>query len=205
MVTPPAVRGDGPETVVTRPANGGKGCGDDARSADVRVSAVPSGLLGYKIYASDVAFHDAAHAMVIGYLPEEDNEFVYTGPGADKLFYGAVAVYEEGDSGMTVEPKSPSVRQRPVRQAPPPAGVFAMFTWSPATPSVGQAVQFTEQSIGGATNWSWSFGDGTGSTARNPAHIYGASGAYTVLLSTWNAGGISTASKIINVLSDPIP
>ncbi|WP_243670020.1 PKD domain-containing protein [Methanoculleus chikugoensis] len=38
------------------------------------------------------------------------------------------------------------------------------------------------RSAGGATSWSWNFGDGGTSTERNPAHTYTDEGIYTVTL-----------------------
>ena len=35
---------------------------------------------------------------------------------------------------------------------------------------------FTDLSSGGITAWSWDFGDGGGSTAASPTHVYGAAG-----------------------------
>ena len=43
----------------------------------------------------------------------------------------------------------------------------AAFTWTPASPRVGQAVQFTDQSTGGPTSWSWTFGDSGSSSSLN--------------------------------------
>jgi len=57
------------------------------------------------------------------------------------------------------------------------------------------AVAFTDGSAGGPTAWSWSFGDGGTSTARNPSHTYLAKGKYTVALTATNAGGSDTETK----------
>ncbi len=43
-------------------------------------------------------------------------------------------------------------------------------------------VNFTDLSTGGATSWSWDFGDGGTSTAQNPSHTYTTLGTYTVKL-----------------------
>jgi PKD repeat protein len=48
--------------------------------------------------------------------------------------------------------------------------------------------------------WSWSFGDGTGSTTRSPSHTYAAGGTYTVRLSvTDNAGAVGQTSAGVTV------
>jgi len=49
---------------------------------------------------------------------------------------------------------------------------------------IGDPVQFTDASTshGTITDWSWDFGDGTGSMEQNPTHQYTAPGTYTVSL-----------------------
>jgi len=77
----------------------------------------------------------------------------------------------------------------------------ADFTWSPAAPVVGQAVQFTDLSTGTPTSWSWNI-DGIGgddSTARNPTWTYVAPGAYTVTLRACNASGCSSRTRPVSV------
>jgi len=67
-----------------------------------------------------------------------------------------------------------------------------------ATPTSGispLAVQFTDQSAGTPTSWSWNFGDGTTSILQNPSHTYSAIGDYTVSLTTANVFGSNTATK----------
>jgi PKD repeat protein len=72
---------------------------------------------------------------------------------------------------------------------------FAAFSGAPRTVGAGQAVSFTDRSIGSPTAWSWSFGDGASSTARNPSHVYTASGLYTVRLTATYPGGSDTEQK----------
>ena len=45
------------------------------------------------------------------------------------------------------------------------AALAASFTYTPASPTMGQSVQFTDTSTGTPTSRSWNFGDGTTSTA----------------------------------------
>ena len=49
----------------------------------------------------------------------------------------------------------------------------AAFTWSPQQPYANDPVSFTDQSTGGATGWSWTFGGANVSTSsqRNPSGI----------------------------------
>jgi PKD repeat protein len=55
-------------------------------------------------------------------------------------------------------------------------------------------VQFTDLSKN-ATGWNWDFGDGTSSTARNPAHKYNKAGKYTVKLTVKNSKGTNSVTK----------
>ncbi len=73
----------------------------------------------------------------------------------------------------------------------------AGFSYSPLNPVVNQTVSFTDSSSGGPTAWLWSFGDGKSSTARNPTHVFTASGVFAVTLTATNAAGSS--SKTMNV------
>jgi PGF-pre-PGF domain-containing protein len=57
------------------------------------------------------------------------------------------------------------------------------------------SVQFTDQSTGLPTSWSWDFGDGTTSTDQNPVHVYSLAGSYTVTLTSTNPAGSNTTSK----------
>jgi PKD repeat protein len=63
----------------------------------------------------------------------------------------------------------------------------------------GLNVVFLDASTGKPTNWSWSFGDGSSSTAQNPSHTYAQAGTYTVSLTASNAAGSSTKAKLVTV------
>lgn len=58
----------------------------------------------------------------------------------------------------------------------------AMFTLEPPESEVGQTVYFMNASLGNNVNYTWSFGDGGGSSEENPQHIYNNEGAYNVVL-----------------------
>ena len=85
----------------------------------------------------------------------------------------------------------------------PPVASFSGTPVSAASPFV---TTFTDESTGGvATSWSWSFGDGYGSTAQNPAHTYTVAGTYSVSLTASNAYGADTLwrTDYIEVLPGP--
>lgn len=64
----------------------------------------------------------------------------------------------------------------------------------------GLQVTFTNQSSLKAQTYSWNFGDGTTSTAKDPAHTYAVKGDYTVTLTATDANGCSRViSKQVNL------
>ena len=77
--------------------------------------------------------------------------------------------------------------------------VVAAFTASSASPTAGANVTFTDQSTGSPTSWSWSFGDGGLSSAKNPVHTFATAGTYLVSLTASNATTSSTTTKQITV------
>ncbi len=73
-----------------------------------------------------------------------------------------------------------------------------------ATPAFGQTpllVQFTDESPGAPTTWSWDFGDGATSTAQHPSHTYTKAGNYAVTFTVANAGGSDRLTRQGSVTS----
>jgi PKD repeat protein len=84
-----------------------------------------------------------------------------------------------------------------------PAPIQAKFSYQAA----GLTVTFIDESIthGTIQSWTWNFGDGTSSTVKNPTHIYGNFGSYTVQLTVNdNIPSTDTETKTL-VLSDIPP
>ena len=78
----------------------------------------------------------------------------------------------------------------------------ADFSGAPLSGQAPLAVQFSDLSSGPVSEWSWDFGDGTGSSTRTPSHTYAASGLYTVRLtvrSTAGASNTKTLTDLVNV------
>jgi PKD repeat protein len=77
-----------------------------------------------------------------------------------------------------------------------------------ATPITGYpplCVQFTNSSTGKITTGTWTFGDGSTSTAANPAHTYQTPGTYSATLSVAGTLGTSSKSTAITVNKLPVP
>ncbi|HEY3362532.1 MAG TPA: PKD domain-containing protein [Methanosarcina sp.] len=79
------------------------------------------------------------------------------------------------------------ISKTPISKVP-----VASFSASPTSGSAPLKVQFTDKSTGSPTSWKWTFGDGTYSTAKNPAHTYSKIGKYTVSLTVKNTKGSNT-------------
>lgn len=75
----------------------------------------------------------------------------------------------------------------------------ADFAFSPASPKPGQSVSFSDRSQGGASSWTWSFGDGTSSSTQNPTKVYASPGTYNVQLTAGNAAGSRSTTKAVTV------
>ena len=69
------------------------------------------------------------------------------------------------------------------------------FTADLTSGPVPLTVNFTDQSAGDPTSWSWDFGDGSTSTEQNPAHTYTDAGTYTVSLAVTGPCGSDTEVK----------
>jgi PKD repeat protein len=90
--------------------------------------------------------------------------------------------------------------------ATPPTPSFSL---APATGTAPLTVQFTDTSAAGSapiTAWAWTFGDGQGSTDRNPSHVYAQAGVFNVTLSvTTTAGTRSTTRNAAVTVTAPVP
>jgi PKD repeat protein len=75
--------------------------------------------------------------------------------------------------------------------------VAAAFDYE-VDPNNPMNVQFFDRSTGNPTSWSWEFGDGSTSSARNPMHTYPAGSTYTVKLVASNAYSSGTVSRFVN-------
>ncbi len=88
-----------------------------------------------------------------------------------------------------------------IQQPGPCDGVapVANFGAAPLSGTAPLAVNFTDSSSC-ATEWSWDFGDGGSSSAKNPTHVYTQPGLYTVSLTVNGPGGSDSETKL-NLIS----
>lgn len=63
----------------------------------------------------------------------------------------------------------------------------------------GLKVQFNDRSQGRPLTWSWTFGDGTAESEKNPVHNYASDGTYEVCLTIENECGLNKKCDKINV------
>ena len=94
---------------------------------------------------------------------------------------------------------------------PVSGGPVTAFTANKTTVCVGQSINFTDQSTGNPTSWSWVINGGTpaSSAAQNPQNVvFNTAGVYSVTLTATNTGGSTPLIKTnyITVLgTTPLP
>lgn len=113
--------------------------------------------------------------------------------GAAGDYTVTLTVFRNGESAALS--KTITVRN----PAPVTPAVQAAFDFTPAAPTAGQNVSFTDRSTGLPTSWQWSFGDGRTSSQRNPSIAFAAPGQYTVTLTASNGGNSGSISRTVNV------
>ncbi|MES3628933.1 MAG: family 16 glycosylhydrolase [Longimonas sp.] len=81
----------------------------------------------------------------------------------------------------------------------------ARFTFEPNSPTVGEAVNFTDESTddGMIIARDWDFGDGATGAGETPTHTYTAAGEYSVVLTvTDDEGATGTSTQTVTVTDD---
>jgi len=115
-----------------------------------------------------------------------------------------VSLTVRGSDGSDVETKNNYIV---ASNPPPPPAPNAAFSGSPRSGGRPLTVDFTDQSSGTITGWSWTFGDSGTSTLAYPSHTYNSAGSYTVSLTVSGPGGNDTETKsnYIIVSSSAVP
>jgi PKD repeat protein len=101
---------------------------------------------------------------------------------------------------LTVSNSSGSTYATQIINVLPASTLSASFSYSPASPVMGESIQFTDTSAGNPTSWQWSFGDGATSTAKDPIHSYTTTGSKIVALEVTNGAGSSRGSRTVTVV-----
>jgi outer membrane biosynthesis protein TonB len=109
----------------------------------------------------------------------------------------------------TPEPETtptPTPRPTPAPTPKPTPAPTPIPTPTPVPPRVAFDVRVSGLEVHvsnrtrGAVSWTWSFGDGATSTARNASHTYAAAGTYTITLTAVSStGGVASDSQTVKV------
>ncbi len=165
-------------------------------------------LVAVRAFAGTVslAWDPIASSSLVGYL-------VYFGPSAGqyagRIDVGnttnlATSALVEGATYhfavTTYDPKGTmgvfsSAFSNDVSATVPYSEPVAQFIGSTTFGVAPLAMNFVSTSTGAIDIFIWTFGDGTTSSAQNPAHVYSAAGNYTVSLTVVGAGGRNTLTQ----------
>ena len=80
----------------------------------------------------------------------------------------------------------------------------AAFTADATSGTVPLTIRFNDTTSNTPTSWLWSFGDGSSSTEKNPAHTYANTGTYTVSLTAANDVGNSSKTAINYIIASAV-
>jgi PKD repeat protein len=82
----------------------------------------------------------------------------------------------------------------------------ASFSYTPSSAQPGQVITFdASSSLGGPTQYTWDFGDGTTAVGKIVTHSFAAAGGYNVLLTVSRPGSSAQASRVVAVVSTAPP
>jgi YVTN family beta-propeller protein len=121
-------------------------------------------------------------------------------PGNQTYTYTTPGTYVVNQTAINVNGTNSTTDTISVTKAIIP--VKANFTFS----ANYLAVQFTDTSTGTPNNWTWDYGDNSGSNAKSPSYTYSNAGTYNVKLTVKNADGITDSiTKSVTVTAPPLP
>ncbi|MBZ0305872.1 MAG: PKD domain-containing protein, partial [Anaerolineae bacterium] len=128
-----------------------------------------------------------------GTSTEQNPTYTFANPGTFTVKLTAI-----GPGGQNQTSAAITVTQ-------PPNAPTAAFTQNVTSGEIPLTVNFTNQSSGNITSYSWDFGDGTTSTEQNPSHIFNTASTYTVVLTVTGPGGTDTAQVAISATNPVLP
>lgn len=178
----------------------------------IQISRI-TGLNGYTVFASALDNQAGEVRFVVAktnspFLQQGDVlefSFAAVGPVNASTALSVVLTTFNDTNGVFIPHSVSNGRITIVERQP----LVADFSFSPGTPIINEAVQFSDTTAPsqGATiqNWGWNFGDGTTSQEQKPTHIYTRAGTFTVQLTVAdNFGRTNTTAKQLTVLeSEP--
>jgi hypothetical protein len=162
-------------------------------------SAYALSLVGDRLLVGDPRSDDAAHfAGAVQVFVRSGTAWTH----ADTL-YGHDVLAEQAQFGLALAADETRVvtvapythRQAYVFEFDDPDCPETDFAGTPTSGIPPFAVDFTDQSGGNVTSWSWNFGDGALSSEQDPQHTYGGPGRYTVDLVTGGPSGFDREIK----------
>ncbi len=163
--------------------------------ADIVPGTAPTAGFDFTVNGTTVAFNDQSLGAPTQWLWEfgdpGDNTSTLQNPS---FAYGAPGMYTVRLTVTNDTGSSSATRLVEIVPAAPPSAAFD-FTIN------GTTVAFTDQSLGGPTQWLWEFGDVGDSTsnAQNPSFAYGVPGMYTVRLTATNGNGSTSVTRLVDI------
>ncbi len=120
--------------------------------------------------------------------------------------YSAAGSYNVSLTVANAQGNNTKTRSTYISVSNPSEAPVANFTGAPTTGDSPLSVQFSDQSTGSITTYSWDFGDSGTSTLQNPAHTYTGAGTYSVNLTVTGPGGSNSKfrTNYISVSTPPV-
>ncbi|MBS1600317.1 MAG: PKD domain-containing protein [Bacteroidetes bacterium] len=163
----------------------------------VRISNLPG--YGCAPFNFNPTIVDTVVDGIASYSWDFGNGNTYNGPNPPTQVYGAgkytVKLVITSTGGCTAS-YTDTIKVGTVKPTP-------AFAATPLTVCIGQSIQFTDQSTGGANQWLWNFGDGGLSSTQSPTYVYTAPGTYSVKLIAYNNGCLDSITKVNYVTVNP--
>jgi gliding motility-associated-like protein len=182
----------------------------DSRSIEVTVYGPAAGFtqdkdgvcLGTTIQLRDASASDGTNALVKWVWNYGDGTLDSTGAAPQKHLYKASGEYTVSLSVVDAYGCVDNItKANTIIIADPKAG----FSSPDSLSCTGKPVQFVNQSLGYDLQYTWSFGDGTGSTEASPVHHYSATGLYTIGLEVKDRFGCTASQEKASFVNISLP
>ncbi len=174
-------------------------CGESTFTQQVEISVLP-----FVNFSSNIGIGCQPQTITFSNLSTNATSYLWTFPGGTPatstamnptVVYNTPGIYDVTLDATNNTGTNTIVKNNFITINPNPVAGFTSVT-------NGATVNFTNTSQHGNT-YNWSFGDGNTSTAASPAHVYTASGTYTVTLTATNNCGSNTSTQVVNITLSP--